>query len=137
MEKSNEKTLADFIPNYPKKGDKTSFIAKVGKSNIKVSRIIETKEIVSILETIQDPEIPVNIYELGLIYKIKIFTNNDVKIQMSLTAPGCPVAGEMPYEVATKVNQLKGVGEVQVELVWDPPWSPERMSEDARLALGL
>ena len=135
MKQNREKTLEDFIPNYPKKGDKNSYIAKAGKSKSKILRQIKVDEVISVLETIQDPEIPVNIYELGLIYNIEVLTNNDVKIKMSLTAPGCPVAGEMPYQVANKISVLKDVGEVEVELIWDPPWTPERMSEDARLAL--
>ena len=82
-----------------------------------------------------DPEIPVNIFDLGLIYDIDRRADGDVYITMSLTAPGCPVAGEMPGQVARAVAALDDVGAVSVELVWDPPWSPERMSEDARLAL--
>ena len=82
-----------------------------------------------------DPEIPVNIYDLGLIYDVIRQDNGDVEITMSLTAPGCPVAGEMPGQVAEAVAQVESVGNVGVELVWDPAWTPERMSEDAKLAL--
>ena len=101
------------------------------KTNLSMSNIIE------ILENIHDPEIPVNIYELGLIYDIQILENNNVQIKMSLTSPGCPVAGEMPQEVADKVSELKNVGETEVELVWDPPWTVDKMSDDARLALDI
>ena len=87
--------------------------------------------------TVYDPEIPVDIYELGLIYELNIGRDGSVNIIMSLTAPGCPVAGEMPGQVAEAVAAVEGVGEVAVELTWDPPWTPERMSEDARLALGV
>ena len=132
---NDEKTLLDFIPNYPNKGKNNTFVASVGKKLDKIFKIITMDDVIAVLENIHDPEIPVNIYELGLIYDIKILDKNDIKIKMSLTSPGCPVAGEMPLEVAQKVNQLKEAGEVQVELVWDPPWSPDRMSEDARLAL--
>ena len=95
------------------------------------------ESVINSIKNVQDPEIPVIIYDLGLIYDIEILSNNDVKIKMSLTAPGCPVAGEMPQEVADTVCKLKNVGEVEVELIWDPPWTSERMSEDARLALDI
>ena len=87
------------------------------------------------LKTVHDPEIPVNIFDLGLIYDVDRRPNGDVYITMSLTAPGCPVAGEMPGQVAAVVAAADGVGEVSVELVWSPAWTPERMSDDARLAL--
>ena len=93
--------------------------------------------VIAALETVYDPEIPVNLYELGLIYDITIAKDGAVDIEMSLTAPGCPVAGEMPGQVAEAVAAVPGIGEVSVRLVWDPPWTPERMSEDARLALGI
>ena len=89
------------------------------------------------LKTVHDPEIPVNIYDLGLIYDVDCNDGGDVYITMSLTAPGCPVAGEMPGQVAEAVAAAEGVGEVTVELVWDPAWTPDRMSEDAKLALDL
>ena len=87
------------------------------------------------LKSVHDPEIPVNIYDLGLIYDVERRQNGDVYVTMSLTAPGCPVAGEMPGQVARALAAVDGVGEVSVELVWSPPWTPERMSDDARLAL--
>ena len=137
MNINDKKTLSDFIPNYPKKGDKTTYIVKKGKSNNNVTSQVELESVINSIKNVQDPEIPVNIYDLGLIYDIEILSNNDVKIKMSLTAPGCPVAGEMPQEVADTVCKLKNVGEVEVELIWDPPWTTERMSEDARLALDI
>ena len=137
MSINDEKTLADFIPNYPTKGDKTTYIVKVGESKKNISKQIKLESVINSIKDVQDPEIPVNIYDLGLIYDIEIFSNNDIKIKMSLTAPGCPVAGEMPKEVADAVYKLKDVGEVQVELIWDPPWTTDRMSEDARLALDI
>ena len=94
-------------------------------------------EVIKEIKKVYDPEIPVNIYDLGLIYDIKIHSNNNVQIKMSLTSPGCPVAGEMPKEVADKVSELDNVGEVEVELIWDPPWTIDRMSYDARLALDI
>ena len=95
------------------------------------------ENIVEALRTVYDPEIPVNIYELGLIYKFDLADNGNVEIEMSLTSPGCPVAGEMPGWVAEAAAGVTGVGEVTVKLVWDPMWSPEMMSEDAQLALGM
>lgn len=89
------------------------------------------------LRTVYDPEIPVNIYELGLIYTVDRKAGGDVAIEMSLTAPGCPVAGEMPGMVAQAVAGAAGVGQVDVTLVWEPAWTPELMSEDAKLALGM
>jgi FeS assembly SUF system protein len=89
------------------------------------------------LKSVHDPEIPVNIFDLGLIYDVDRRQDGDVYITMSLTAPGCPVAGEMPGQVAEAVAAADGVGAVTVELVWEPAWSPERMSEDAKLALDL
>ena len=93
--------------------------------------------VVEALRTVHDPEIPVNIYELGLIYDLDIGPKGDVAITMSLTAPACPVAGTLPQAVADAIAQVAGVGLVEVSLVWDPPWTPEMMSEDARLALGM
>lgn len=89
------------------------------------------------IRQVYDPEIPVNIYDLGLIYALDIDQDGSVAIEMTLTAPACPVAGEMPQQVAETVAAAEGVGEVQVTLTWDPPWTPERMSEDAKLALGM
>ncbi|MBB1126942.1 SUF system Fe-S cluster assembly protein [Thiospirillum jenense] len=93
--------------------------------------------IITSLRSVYDPEIPVNIYDLGLIYSILIAKNGDVAIEMTLTAPGCPVAGMMPVMVKNAVQQVAGVGEVAVELVWDPPWSQANMSDEAQLQLGL
>lgn len=95
------------------------------------------KAIVEACRTVYDPEIPVNIYELGLIYTIDISSENDVKVIMTLTAPGCPVAGEMPGWVADAVEPLPGVKQVDVELTWEPPWGMEMMSDEARLELGF
>jgi FeS assembly SUF system protein len=93
--------------------------------------------VIAAIATVFDPEIPVNIYELGLIYAIEINDHNDVKIEMTLTAPGCPSAQELPEMVRNAVLGLDGVGEVTVETVWDPPWDPSRMSEEARLTLNM
>lgn len=93
-------------------------------------------DIVAALKTVYDPEIPVDIYELGLIYKIDVEDDRSVKIDMTLTAPGCPVAGEMPGWVQDAVRAVEGVADVDVEMVFDPPWTPDRMSEEAQIALG-
>ncbi|WP_082684342.1 SUF system Fe-S cluster assembly protein [Aureimonas ureilytica] len=95
-----------------------------------------TDDIISSLKTVYDPEIPADIYELGLIYKIDIDDDRNVAIDMTLTAPGCPVAGEMPGWVENAVGSVEGIQAVKVELVFDPPWTPERMSEEAQVAVG-
>jgi FeS assembly SUF system protein len=92
--------------------------------------------IVEALKTVFDPEIPVNIYELGLIYDIDV-QGSDVKLKMTLTSPGCPVAGSLPGEVKAKVESVPGVASAEVELVWEPTWNPSLMSEAARLQLGM
>ena len=94
-----------------------------------------TADLVAALKTVYDPEIPVDIYELGLIYKVEMDDNKLIKIDMTLTAPGCPVAGEMPGWVENAVRSVEGVSDVEVNMVFDPPWSPERMSEEAQVAL--
>lgn len=96
-----------------------------------------TSDIVAALKTVYDPEIPADIYELGLIYKIDIGDDRDVSIEMTLTAPGCPVAGEMPQWVENAVSAVPGVSGVSVTLTFDPPWDQSRMSDEARLALNM
>lgn len=93
--------------------------------------------IIAALRGVHDPEIPVNIYDLGLIYRIDISDEGDIAVDMTLTAPACPVAGMMPIMVKDAIAAVEGVGCVEVELVWDPPWTMDRMSEEARLELGL
>ena len=94
-------------------------------------------EIVQALQSVYDPEIPVSIYELGLIYEIKIKENGDVDIIMTLTTPNCPEAQTIPEKVADVVSLLKGVNEVKVEITWDPPWTQDNMTDAAKLELGL
>ncbi|MFZ7090538.1 SUF system Fe-S cluster assembly protein [Primorskyibacter sp. 2E233] len=93
--------------------------------------------VVEACRTVYDPEIPVNIYDLGLVYTVEINDQNEVRIIMTLTAPGCPVAGEMPGWVAEAVEPLAGVKQVDVELTWEPPWGMDMMSDEARLELGF
>ena len=96
-----------------------------------------TADIVAALKTVHDPEIPADIYELGLIYKIDIDDDRNVAIVMTLTAPGCPVAGEMPQWVENAVASVTGAGQVKVTLTFDPPWDNDRMSDEAKLTLNM
>jgi FeS assembly SUF system protein len=100
------------------------------------SKQLEEK-VVEVLRTIFDPEIPVNIYELGLIYKVRIEPPDQVYIKMTLTSPQCPVAETLPVEVESKVSALEGVSGAYIEIVWEPPWNPDMMSEAAKLELGF
>jgi FeS assembly SUF system protein len=93
--------------------------------------------VIDALKDIYDPEIPVNIYDLGLIYGVEISADHHVKIVMTLTTPHCPVAESMPGEVELRVGAVPGIGDAEVELVWDPPWDPQKMSDEARLELGM
>ena len=96
-----------------------------------------TSDIVAALKTVYDPEIPADIYELGLIYKVDIDDDRNVAVEMTLTAPGCPVAGEMPIWVENAVNTVPGVAHTKVSMTFDPPWTQDRMSDEARLAIGM
>jgi FeS assembly SUF system protein len=101
------------------------------------STVASEEEVVAALREVFDPEIPVNIYDLGLIYDIKIHDTGNVDVRMTLTAPACPVAGTLPKEVADKIAAVEGVGETAVSLTWEPPWTPANMSEAARVALDM
>ena len=94
-------------------------------------------QVIEKIKQIYDPEIPVNIYELGLIYNINVDKSNNVKIDMTLTSPNCPVAESLPNEVKDSINKIKEVNKVDLELVWDPPWDQSKMSEAAKLELNL
>jgi len=94
-------------------------------------------DVIEMLKTIYDPEIPLNIYELGLIYDISVSDSGNVNINMTLTAPGCPVAQSFPGDIEEKVSTVNGVNKVHVELVWDPPWTKDMMTEAAQLQLGM
>jgi FeS assembly SUF system protein len=95
------------------------------------------ESVIEALKDIYDPEIPVNIYDLGLIYDVEITADNHALVKMTLTTPNCPVAESMPGEVELRVGSVPGIGHAEVELVWDPPWDPQRMSDEAKLELGM
>jgi FeS assembly SUF system protein len=102
-----------------------------------INTLVLEAEVIEALRTCFDPEIPVNIYELGLIYKVEVDPSGAVNIQMTLTSPNCPAAQSLPGEVRDKAQAVAGVASVQVDVVWDPPWEPGKMSEAARLQLGM
>jgi FeS assembly SUF system protein len=109
--------------------------AQAGAPSDDIARM--TDEIVQALKTVYDPEIPADIYELGLVYKIDIADDRGVKVDMTLTTPNCPSAQELPLMVENAVASVPGVREVKVEVVWDPPWDPSRMSDEARVVLNM
>tara|TARA_B100000579_G_C22598241_1_gene741387 strand:+ start:44 stop:454 length:411 start_codon:yes stop_codon:yes gene_type:complete len=129
----NQKDLKDFLNstsdldgNY-----KESF------SNCDENLKLNKEDIIKALKTVYDPEIPVNIYDLGLIYEIELIDDYIVKVNMTLTTPNCPVAGEMPSMVANSIKNLNGFKSVEINLVWEPPWTKDMMTEDAKLALDI
>jgi FeS assembly SUF system protein len=126
---TEEKKLEDFLPN------KNNSYYKKFESNENES-LINKEKIIDCIKTVMDPEIPVNLYDLGLIYSIKN-TNNNILIEMTLTNPNCPVAGQMPENVAKSIEQVNGLKSIEVKLVWDPAWNKDLMSEDAKLALDI
>jgi len=129
-----ELTVDDFMPEQ---GETQEFMVTAGTALSTGASIAAHDDVIEALRTVFDPEIPVNIYDLGLVYLCELGKNGGVTVEMTLTAPGCPVAGEMPQWVADAVASLDGIGEVRVTLVWDPPWGPEKMSEEAKLELGM
>ena len=106
-------------------------------SNDKKTDAVTEQHLIDALRTVYDPEIPVNIYELGLIYDLAIDQAGVVQVRMTLTSPACPVAGILPGQVETALKAIEGVSDAKVELVWDPPWTPDRMSEAAKLKLNM
>jgi FeS assembly SUF system protein len=123
-------------PQAPKLAEQTLVQRAVDQTKTPQQKAI-TEKVIDVLRTVFDPEIPVNIYELGLIYDIRVDAENRVYVKMTLTAPACPVAGTLPPEVERKIENIPEVKAATVELVWDPPWTKERMSEEALLELGL
>jgi FeS assembly SUF system protein len=126
---TEEKKLEDFLPN--KNGSYYKEFEFQNEVNL-----INNEQIIECIKTVMDPEIPVNLYDLGLIYSIKN-RNNNVLIEMTLTNPNCPVAGQMPESVAKSIEQIFGLRSIEVKLVWKPTWSKDLMSEDAKLALDI
>ena len=126
---TQEKKLEDFLPN------KNGIYFK--EFEIKnESTLISEEKIIECIKTVMDPEIPVNLYDLGLIYSIKI-NDNHVLIEMTLTNPNCPVAGQMPKNVGKSIEHIQGLKSIRIKMVWEPKWSKELMSEDAKLALDI
>lgn len=125
----NERAVADQDTAEPV----TGAVAAIALPPEEIDRL--TDDIIAALKTVYDPEIPADIYELGLIYKIDLDDERNVAIDMTLTAPGCPVAGEMPGWVENAVATVEGINQVKVSMVFDPPWDQSRMSEEARVAL--
>ncbi len=126
---TEDKKLEDFLPNknvsYYKKFEPTKEVSLINK-----------EEVIKCIKTVIDPEIPVNLYDLGLIYSIKNSDNN-ILIEMTLTNPNCPVAGQMPANVAKSIEKINGLRSIEVKLVWEPTWNKDLMSEDAKLALDI
>lgn len=116
--------------------DLTDWIDKVQKGE-EVDPQALKEQVIEALRQVYDPEIPVNIYDLGLIYKLDVDASGSVDVEMTLTAPGCPVAQSFPGTVEASVREVPGVSAARVELVWDPPWSPDRMSDEVKLQLGF
>jgi FeS assembly SUF system protein len=129
--------MNDFTPDENNNTENDGIIAVVGNQCSKGTKPVLEQKVIEALQNVEDPEIMVNIYDMGLIYKIEILDNCDVNIDMTLTAPGCPVAGELPREAAEEVAALEGAGKVTMRLVWEPTWTPERMTEDARMMLNI
>jgi FeS assembly SUF system protein len=118
-------------------GDEEAYDELAQPPNVELCEHPFTKDIVAALKEIFDPEIPVNIYELGLIYKVDVNKDNDVYVEMTLTSPACPVAQEMPGWVQSAIMPLQGVRHVDVDIVWDPAWDPSMMAETAKLQLNM
>ena len=131
----NSPSLADFMPNEINLGDQ--LVARAGSKLETGVNIASEETVITALRKVHDPEIPVNIYDLGLIYDLNLFSDGTIKIDMTLTAPTCPVAGEIPVWVAEALAEIEGIGEVEVNLVWEPRWSADRMTDEAKLTLNL
>ena len=127
---NTDKILEDFFP------DKNSVYFR-SFDKVTEEQKVREKDIINKIKTVFDPEIPVNIYDLGLIYSLDIDKRNNVAIKMTLTTPNCPVAGSMPESVGKAVSEIEGISSIKVELVWEPKWSKDMMTEDAKLALDI
>ena len=125
-----EKKLDDFLPSKD-----SSFYENFNK--LKISKPISKDKIIEKIRTVMDPEIPVNLYDLGLIYNINIDNKNNIVVDMTLTNPNCPVAGSMPESVGKAISSLYDISSIKVNLVWHPKWNKDMLSEDAKLALDI
>jgi FeS assembly SUF system protein len=128
---ADEKDLFDFMPGRPAEDDEVERPAPDEGNPALQEQVLEA------MKTVRDPEIPVNLVDLGLIYELIVNKDGTVYVEMTLTAPSCPVAGSLPGQVADAIRDVPGVFDVRVKLVWTPPWTQDRMSEEARLELGL
>jgi FeS assembly SUF system protein len=125
-------------PMMPDMGPiEAGIVARAGGPLDAGTAVAAEAEVIEAFRTVYDPEIPVNIYDLGLVYETKIADSGDIHVVMTLTTPGCPVAGILPQQVADAAAAVAGTGEVVIELTWEPSWSPDLMTEDARLALDM
>ncbi len=131
----HDTSFGDFMPGFAAFGE--DVVGCAGEPLPEGAPVASEAELIDAIRTVHDPEIPVNIYDLGLIYSLEPGPRGAVSVEMTLTAPGCPVAGEMPQMVADALAAVAGVGVVDVRLVWDPPWTPDRLTEAAKLELGL
>ncbi len=127
---NNETQLLDALAKQEELKD---FVAKAGDVKPENEQNAKMEDIIEAIKTVSDPEIMINVYDMGLIYNIDQQTNGDIFIDMTVTAPTCPVAGTLPQEVANTVAMVEGVGKVEVKLVWEPAWSFERLSDDAKM----
>ena len=133
----NTKKLEDFLPDK-----NSSYFKRINKSdsnsvNFDANTVIKKTQVIECIKTVMDPEIPVNLYDLGLIYDIQINKKNEIKIEMTLTNPNCPVAGSMPESVGKSIENIINLNSINVSLVWEPKWHKDLMSEDAKLALDI
>lgn len=136
IEKINQ-TEADLLRAMEIQEQMKDFVATAGQSKPADEKTASEADVVEALKTFCDPEIMINVYDMGLIYNIEIRDNGDVFIAMTLTAPGCPVAGILPQQVADAVALVEGTGKVEVRIVWEPAWTMERLSDDARAMIEL
>ncbi len=135
MMNENGPGLTDFMPDAVKPGE--AVVARAGEPLPANAEIADKEAVIAALRMVFDPEIPVNIYDLGLVYDLEIKSDGSVRVEMTLTTPACPVAGDLPVWVADTVAGAEGVGEAEVHLVWEPQWTPDRLSDEAKLALDL
>lgn len=136
IEKINQ-TEADLLRAMDIQDEMKDFVAKAGEPKPDSEPTASEADVIEALKTVCDPEIMINVYDMGLIYNIEIRENGDVFIAMTLTAPGCPVAGILPQQVADAAALVEGTGHVEVRIVWEPAWTIERLSEDARAMIEL